>query len=189
MVVPQMVSLSQFYLLQASNGWLPNSDVTSPSASTVRSPTSPQSALNTNPFASPIVPSSFSFPQGPIVPSQPLGTNGSATLNSLNVGNTNSLPGLNGLDSSFTNGFDSHSISSADAMDLSGSGPTSFMNLLNDGSFDMNALFNPGDLTFSASSGSGQGPGMISAPSPIERVSSGAEVDRSVNGGAISVSP
>lgn len=66
-----------------------------------------------------------------------------------------------------------------DGIDLTSNGPSPFMSLLNDGSFDINALFNPGDFGFVGTS-------MIAAPSPIDRGSRGLRIDGSSE---VAVSP
>lgn len=123
------------------------------------SPISPQLALRTT-----------SFPSASPAPAQSL--NGSFDF--MQMQGSASTP-----TSAFTSGFGSMEGStnfngldgqgmSVDGIDLNtANGPTAFMSLLNDGSFDMNALFNPGDFGFAGAS-------MIPASSPIVRSASSA---------------
>ena len=145
----------------------------------VLSPVSPHAALraNANPFHSQS-PAPFGFAQSPVASSASAFSNNGIKL----TGTNGSLGsgGLNGLDGSFNPGagLDIQGMN-VDGIDLSTSnGPTAFMNLLNDGSFDMNALFNPSDFGFS-------GQGLVSAPSPVDRVSSSLRNESS----GVSVSP
>ena len=160
-----------FFLLTSHDAHYSNfSNLEDGPTPSVLSPISPQVALRANSFpsSSPAPGQSLSGPFGFL---QGSASTPAPSLSS-GFGSVEGPTGLNGLDGQGMN---------LDGIDLNtANGPTAFMSLLNDGSFDMNALFNPGDFGFAGAS-------MMAAPSPIERSASGTRGDASSVG--ISISP